>query len=561
MRNRLSRGTRNHTIKTGFLPEAAFYLLVFAAITCFALVQAYGDPPDEINRFKVVDFICRHGKLPHGADPEVLLDGFGASYAFQPMLTYIIQGFLLRALKLFTSDRYVLLVAARMVNVVFGVLMAYFVRQIAKEVWKSPYLQWVFTVMAVFLPQNIFIHSYVNTDSMAMLSVSVIFYALLRAQRTDYEKKDCILLAVGIILCAMSYYNAYGIILAAILIFGLRYVHLGKRPEPEAAPNALSLHKEKNASPIGENTGTGTAQDSGTAKGNKADSGAKAVTAAPGKKTLWIEWGPLLRKGLFISAIVLAGIGWWFIRNAILYDGDIIAMNARRECAIQTATPDFNPLTRFTYQNSGKSLYEMLAETQYAVLVFNSFIAMFGAMDIYTHGIIYLCYRWFWLVSCLVSLFVPGRLWEQAGDDLYGNREPGPFGSGRKKRLLFHGGMVLFCLITVALSLIYSYTWDFQPQGRYILPILIPLMYLITLGVQKLCGMLQKSARWLAGRLGGGQMRAGAVLAKAAPVLGKLLCIGIIVWVLSAFAYSLFCSFLPYYSQHENLFSLYGQVM
>ena len=29
---------------------------------------------------------------------------------------------------------------------------------------------------------------------MAMLSVSVICYALLRAQRTDYEKKDCILL-------------------------------------------------------------------------------------------------------------------------------------------------------------------------------------------------------------------------------------------------------------------------------------------------------------------------------------------------------------------------------
>lgn len=521
MRNRLSRGTRNHTIKTGFLSEAAFYLLVFAATTCFALVQAYGDPPDEINRFKVVDFICRHGKLPHGADPEVLLEGFGASYAFQPMLTYIIQGFLLRALKLFTSDRYVLLVAARMVNVIFGVLMAYFVRQIAKEVWKSPYLQWAFTVMVVFLPQNIFIHSYVNTDSMAMLSVSVIFYALLRAQRTDYEKKDCILLAVGIILCAMSYYNAYGIILAAILIFGLRYVHIG----------------------------------------NRADSGAKAGTDAPGKKTLWIEWKPLLRKGLFISAIVLAGIGWWFIRNAILYDGDIIAMNARRECAIQTATPDFNPLTRFTYQNSGKSLYEMLVETKYAVLVFNSFIAMFGAMDIYTHGLIYLYYRWFWLVACLVALLVPGRLWEPAGENLYGSRESGLFGSGRKKRLLFHGGMLLFCLITVALSLIYSYTWDFQPQGRYILPILIPLMYMITLGVQKLCGMLQKSARWLAGRLGGGQRRAGAVLAKAAPVLGKLLCIGIIVWVLSAFAYSLFCSFLPYYSQHENLFSLYGQVM
>lgn len=112
-----------------------------------------------------------------------------------------------------------LLLAARMVNVCFGVLMAYFVRQTAKEAWRNPYIQWTFTLLVVFLPQNIFIHSYVNTDSMAMLSVSMIFYALLRAKRTDFDRKGCLLLSMGIVLCAMSYYNAYGIILAAILLF------------------------------------------------------------------------------------------------------------------------------------------------------------------------------------------------------------------------------------------------------------------------------------------------------------------------------------------------------
>ena len=149
--------------------EIVFYLLVFASITCFAVVQPFGDPPDEINRFKVVDNICRHGVLPHGADPEVILAGYGASYAFQPILTYIIQGFLLRFLKLFTEDSGTLLLAARMVNVCFGVLMAYFVRKTAKEAWRNPYIQWTFTLLVVFLPQNIFIHSYVNTDSMAWL--------------------------------------------------------------------------------------------------------------------------------------------------------------------------------------------------------------------------------------------------------------------------------------------------------------------------------------------------------------------------------------------------------
>lgn len=306
--------------------ELIFYLLIFAAIACFAMIQTYGDPPDEINRFKVVNYICRYGRLPHGADPEVILDGYGASYAFQPMLTYILQGFLLRFLRLFTSDGYVLLLATRLVNAVFGVLMAYYVRRIAKEAWKNPYLQWAFTLMTVFLPQNIFIHSYVNTDSMAMLSTAVIFYTLLRSQRTGYERRDCIRLAAGIILCAMSYYNAYGIIVAAILIFALNYVHISK------------------------------------------------------EKGIWTEWGPLLKSGILISVLVLAGIGWWFIRNAVLYDGDIIAMQARRECAIRTASEEFNPLTRFTYQNSGIPLYEMLFKTDYLRLLRDSFIAMFGPM-------------------------------------------------------------------------------------------------------------------------------------------------------------------------------------
>lgn len=411
--------------------EIVFYLLVFAAITCFAMIQTYGDPPDEINRFKVVNYIVNHGRLPHGADPEVILAGYGASYAFQPILTYIIQGFLLRFLRLFTTDGYLLLLAARMVNVVFGVLMAYYVRRIAGEAWKNPYIQWVFTLLVVFLPQNIFIHSYVNTDSMAMLSVAIIFYVLLKAQRTGYDGKDCILLSAGIILCAMSYYNAYGIILAAILVFALHFIHMEKRG---------------------------------------------------GRRRVVVEWKELFRKGGLISVIVLLGIGWWFIRNAVLYNGDIIAMKARLECAIETATPDYNPQTRFTYSSSGIPLREMLFSTGYITLLRDSFIAMFGPMIIPTHGLIYIYYKRLWIVT-VIAAFLPvnRKAVERAGG----------CSMNRKSRIVFYGSMLLFSLITIGLSIYYSYTWEFQPQGRYILPVLIPFMYLVTLGVQKLCILLE----------------------------------------------------------------------
>lgn len=476
--------------------EIVFYLLVFVAITCFAMLQTFGDPPDEINRFKVVNFICNHGKLPHGADPEIILAGYGASYAFQPILTYIIQGFLLRFLRIFTTDSYILLLGARMVNVCFGVGMAYYVRQIAKEAWRSPYLQWVFTLLVVFLPQNIFIHSYINTDSMAMLSVTMIFYVLLRAGKTGYTRNDCILLAVGIILCAMSYYNAYGIILAAIIIFVAQFVHYGGRE----SENVLSA-----------------------------------------KKRLWVDWKPLLQKGAFISVIVLAGIGWWFIRNAVLYNGDIIAMNARRECAIETAAPDYNPLTRFTYQNSGTPLREMLFTTGYITLLRDSFVAMFGPMIIPTHGLIYIYYKRLWIVTCIAAV-LPINRWKKFSENKEENEWNDEREESRKYRNVFYGSMTLFCIITIGLSIYYSYTWEFQPQGRYILPVLVPFMYLVTLGVGKICMLLSliKKNNW-------------------GLLLSRLGCVGIMAYVMMAFAYSLFNRFIPYYLQGENMLSMFGK--
>lgn len=499
------------------ITELLFYALVFAAITCFAAIQAYGDPPDEIDRFKVVSYICRYGRIPHGAEPEILLDGFGASYAFQPILTYMIQGFLLRFLKLFTIDNYVLLLAARMVNVVFGVLMAYFVRQIAKQLWENSYLQWSFTILIVFLPQNIFIHSYVNTDSMAMLSVSIIYYALLRAQRNDYAKSDCVLLAVGIILCALSYYNAYGIILASILLFLFHHIHIEE-----------------------------------TASGIKSENGVSTP-----KKRIWIAWEPLLRKGTFISVIVLAGIGWWFIRNGILYHGDIFALQARRECAILTSTPEFNPLTRATFFNSGRSLEDMLFGAFYIRLVRDSFIAMFGPMDIPTHGLIYVYYKRLWITFCSAAILIPRFLCFPKIGSSWNDKEGSLAERSGIRKLFFYGCMLLFSLITIGLSVLYSYVWDFQPQGRYILPILIPFMHLVTLGIQKLCGLLQRIFLLTEHSVFGKSFF--FLSEKTGILLGKLLCLGVTAYVLLAFSYSFFRSFLGHYSQNATLFLLHGQ--
>ena len=108
---------------------------------------------------------------PKGDDPAVLIPGYGGSYAFQPMLTYILDGYLLRAVRVFTERFDVLLVTARLINVAFGMAAAFFTRRLSRLLFPEKMTQWLFSCLVVFLPQSIFLHTYINTDSCALFSV------------------------------------------------------------------------------------------------------------------------------------------------------------------------------------------------------------------------------------------------------------------------------------------------------------------------------------------------------------------------------------------------------
>ena len=188
-------------------PNILFYTAVLLSILCFVFLQPFGDPPDEVNRFKVAQFICRYGKLPTGEEFEVAIGGYGGSYAFQPILPYIIQGILMRVLSLFTQQNVALLLCARMVNAVFGVIMAVYVRRLSLLLFQNRLTGWLFCFLIMFLPQNLFLHSYVNTDSMASMAGAIMLCACVSGWKSGWRWQDCITLSVGIICCALSYYK------------------------------------------------------------------------------------------------------------------------------------------------------------------------------------------------------------------------------------------------------------------------------------------------------------------------------------------------------------------
>ena len=203
-----------------------YLLLFFGAAMTIMLLQPhadtpplYGNPPDEPARYKVVWYIFQHGKLPNGYDPEIRIPGYAISYGFYTVLPYIFQGFFLRFVGMFTKDAWVLLHAARFVNVVFGVCMAVVVYLLAGRIFKDVRFKWLFCFAVMFLPQNLFLHTYVNTDSMSMLSTAIIMYALVAAYQESFTRKNCTILAIGISICALSYFNAYGFILCSIFLY------------------------------------------------------------------------------------------------------------------------------------------------------------------------------------------------------------------------------------------------------------------------------------------------------------------------------------------------------
>ena len=385
--------------------------------------SALANPPDEHARFLVPWYICRYGSIPNAYNEEIRIPSYGFSYALYNVFPYIVQGYVMRFFHFFTKSQLIMLYVGRAVNILFGTGMAVMVYRISKLLFDEKKVRWLFCFFITYLPQNIFIHSYINTDSMALLSTAIIFYAWIRGYKEDFSIKACIWLSVGISLCALSYYNAYGFILSSILIF-IGYFIKNKRLKE------------------------------------------------------------MFKKGAFISVIVMLGIGWWFIRSFILYEGDVLGLATREKMASMYAIPELNPLTMSTFQNRGESIFTMIFETPFLAEIAGSFIARFGSMSIGTSKYIYLAYYIILIIGLLSALIFVKR------------RDKSYFESIPKGQRIFLNTNMIFCIIMPIILLIdYAYTMDYQNQGRYILPALIPLMYYVVLGISKLLSILDEHGK------------------------------------------------------------------
>lgn len=367
--------------------------------------------PDEPMRYQVAQFIYQHHSLPSGTDPELIDATWGFSYAFTPYLPEMISALLMRIISIVSDSPKTLLITSRFVSVLAATGSVYLALLIAKKMEFCARSKWLFTLIVGFLPQFVFLAAYLNHDACSVFAAMMILYGWLLGKESAWDYKSSLFLAVGISVCVLTYYNAYGWVLCSIFFF----------------------------------FGTIWQNDS-----------------------IEHKWKHAFSRGGVIAGAALLLAGWFFVRNAILYDGDFLALRALQESSQMYAYAPYKPSNRNVYAHAGLSVVAMLRQTLWIKSSIKSFFAVFGYMNIFVSRYFYWTYFWMAVTGGVGCLY---GIWKK---------------KIQKSEWLLYGCCLLCVIIPTGLSIYYSYATDFQAQGRYLMPALPAVALLMTSGFRSI---------------------------------------------------------------------------
>lgn len=403
--------------------EIAFVILCGVFYFLWSIHKELGSAPDEVMRYQIPEYIFKFGALPSGEMAELRNPVWGFSYAYYPtFLGPLLSAFFMKIASFFSGEAFALVVAARFTSVLSGALTIWFVLKIGDRIFSTG-IKWTVAILLAAIPQFAFLSSYVNNDVIAVCGSAIICYAWVRGLQDGWNYKNGLILAVGIIVDALSYYNSYGWILCSIIIFVGSYV--------------LKLKKNKN-------------------------------------------YGNMFKVGIVLSLVVLLFISGFFIRNAMLYDGDFLGLDSLTESSQMYAEDFLKPSNRDIAINKGQSVWDMLTEQRilgesWIEVSYKSFIAVLGQMNCFLHPYVYI----FYFVVILIG-----------GLGFFAETISGCIGKKRdsfeilKGKLLFKVCLAIALFIPIILSIYYSYATDYQAQGRYCYPMVVALILFWGIGIE-----------------------------------------------------------------------------
>ena len=424
--------------------EWIWVFLILGFTFAWMIIQPYNVSPDEQMRYDLINYIYENGVLPRGDEPLLRHEIWGISYAFNPYLSGLISALFMKGVSVFTINSTCLLIAARMTGVLCTAGTVWMGIRFSRIFFQG-ILRWVFIFFISLLPEVIFLGSYLNNDSLALFTSAWIICIWAYVLKEGWTWKNCIQLGIAISVCLLSYYNAYGVILCSVIFFCI----------------TILLCQEK----------------------------------------MW-DWKRLFSHGIIIFIIIALLAGWWFIRNYVIYDGDILGMKTSTITSELYALEEYKPSNRITPKNLGMSILDMFFwipgkwNFNWVGMLFVSFIGVFGQMTVFMPSVLPKIYMVVYAVGLLAVipqikvLFLPsydlisvGRKKEDKAEIITKKYRKGmPW----KNERIFNQVMLLSIIIPVILCVYYAYASDFQAQGRYIMPMLFPFIYFVVKGYEKI---------------------------------------------------------------------------
>lgn len=407
------------------------FLLCITSWFCLWAFHIAVDPlssfgaPDEGLRYLIPKFIFDNGQLPTGYDAATIHTMGNWSYAFYPQfLGAIVSAFFMMIAAMFSSSPESLLYGARMGSVLFGVVAVFFVGKSVEKLFKgnkdARLYSFIAMIMFALWPQVAFLSAYVNNDIVGLCGVSILMFACVSGYKDSWSVKTVALLALGFVVCLLGYINSYGFVLFAGLFFLVSYWW-----QKDSIKHYFRL--------------VGIA---------------------------------------FVITCILAGP--FFVRNAVIYKGDVFGMATFRTETLEWEVSEHKEAQRSYSEITGRSVTALIRDEGYVKTQISSTIARFGKMTVAPEDAYMNVYRVVILGGCV------GFLWMLFA---YGIRRFRRLKSVKavfqeQKQLI----LLLLCMIgaslfTVALSVYYSFAIDFQPQGRYVIYLLVPVILTVVCGI------------------------------------------------------------------------------
>lgn len=400
------------TLKIGIdFIQLVLVFVVFGISLYGAVKISSNNCPDEGARRLLTDWIHNNGKLPIGNEPELQIPNWGFSYATRPYFTSMIGALFETMVGLFSKSDNAMLLASRFMSVVSLTLCAVYSFLIGNELFEEKIKSTLFGSIICFLPQSLFLGMYLNNDSMSLMCVSMLIYYMLKGHKSNWKVKYCIMLALSVAISLLSYYTIY----PWILMCGIMFL--------------ISLLSNKELS----------------------------------------------RKDI-ISKIVITGFvvillaAWFFVRNAIIFDGDFLGMRAEKESMEQFVRNGGELIYLDNPQKNGVTFFRFWTQCDFRWynLTKQSFIGVFGYMSVFLDEALYQKYYLIIFGGILIYIII-------AAMKLLNKTEK-----------VYFSFLFLSSFLVVLLSVFQSYTRDNQPQGRYIITIVFLFAYIITSALEKI---------------------------------------------------------------------------